>query len=160
MYYCSLNILKGGWSSVWISIEQSVIVSGIGYAFMGFMVRDWSWATEFNNYGSPTGTLTTIGSLIIFLFLLKVGWHVFTCVKMTSVKSFCNRLDHLFKSYDQKCKWSIYVYRSTRHIILAAFDTKSHCAIRYTWVLSPKMYMLARCIYNRYPVRDQCVRAC
>ena len=43
--------LKGYLSSLWISIEQSVIVSGIVYVFMGSVVRDWSCAVEFTNYG-------------------------------------------------------------------------------------------------------------
>ena len=37
--------------------------------------------------------------------------------------------------------------------ILAASDTESDCAIRCTWVLSPNEYKLAKCIYNKYPVR-------
>jgi len=54
------------------------------------------------------------------------------------------------------------VYHWMRHIvfcgkILAASDTESDCIIRCTWVLSPNMYMLANCTYNRSPVRDQCI---
>jgi len=36
------GVLNGHLSSVWISIEQSVMVSGIVYVFMGSVVRDWS----------------------------------------------------------------------------------------------------------------------
>jgi len=38
---------------VWISVEQSVMVSGIVYVFMGFVARNWSCAVEFTNYGRP-----------------------------------------------------------------------------------------------------------
>ena len=54
---------------VWISIEQSVMVSGIVHVFMGFVVRDWSCAVEFTNNRAST----IIGHLIIFLILLKVA---------------------------------------------------------------------------------------
>jgi len=40
---------------------------------MGFVGHYWSCAVEFANYGGPTGTLTTTGSLIIFLAMLKIG---------------------------------------------------------------------------------------
>ena len=42
-----------------------MVVPGIVYVFMGFVVRDWSGAAEFTNYGGPTEGLTTIGHLII-----------------------------------------------------------------------------------------------
>ena len=58
---------------MWISDGQSVMVFGIVYVFMGFVVRDWSQAVELTTYGGPTGILTTIGCLIIFLILLKIG---------------------------------------------------------------------------------------
>ena len=47
--------LKGYLSSLCISIEQLVMVSGIVYAFLGFVVHDRSCAVEFTNYGGPTG---------------------------------------------------------------------------------------------------------
>ena len=50
---------------MWISIEQSVMVSGIAYVFMGFVVRDWLFPVEFINYGGPTGALTVISHYII-----------------------------------------------------------------------------------------------
>ena len=43
---------------MWISIEQSVMVSGIVYVFMRFVVHDWSLEAEFNKYGGSAGTLT------------------------------------------------------------------------------------------------------
>jgi len=48
-----LNVtLKGCLSFVWIAIEQSAIVSGIvDDVFMGFVVRDRSWAAELSNDG-------------------------------------------------------------------------------------------------------------
>jgi len=32
-----------------------VIVSGIVCVLMGFLVRDWSGAADFTNYGAPLG---------------------------------------------------------------------------------------------------------
>ena len=46
--------IKGILSSVWIFIEQSVMVSGIVYDFLGFVDWcDWSCAVEFTNYEGP-----------------------------------------------------------------------------------------------------------
>jgi len=45
--------LKGDLSSMWISIEQSVMVSVLVYVFMGSVVHDWSCAVKFTNYGGP-----------------------------------------------------------------------------------------------------------
>ena len=60
-------LLKGYLSSVWISIEQSVMLSGIVYVFLGFGVHDWSYVQlSLLIMGDPTGALTTIGCLIIF----------------------------------------------------------------------------------------------
>jgi len=65
---------KGYLSSVWISIEQWVIVSGIVYVFLGLWFMNGHVQSEFINYeGGPTGVLTTIGCVIIFLILLKIG---------------------------------------------------------------------------------------
>ena len=47
-----ISILKGYLSSVWISIEQSVMVSGILYV-SGVCGCDWSSAVEFTNYREP-----------------------------------------------------------------------------------------------------------
>jgi len=44
--------------------------------------------------GGPTGALTTIGCLINFLILLKIGWKVSTSVRMTPVKSFLYQTNH------------------------------------------------------------------
>ena len=84
--------LKGSWSSVWISIGQSLMVTGIAYVIMRFMVRDWSWAVEFTNYGGPTGD----GQLQWFNYLvsLKIGWKESICVRMTPVKSFLYQTTH------------------------------------------------------------------
>ena len=72
---------------MWISIEQTVMVSGIVYVVMGSVVRDWSCVVEFTNYGrgGPTGALTTISCLIIFLIMLKIAWKVSTHVRMRPV---------------------------------------------------------------------------
>ena len=42
--------------------------------------------------------------------------------------------------------------------ILAASDTESDTL--HLVVIPQYVYMLAKCMYNRYPVRDQCIRAC
>ena len=74
-----------------ISIEQLLIVSVIVYVLMGFVVRDRSSA---NYGGGPSGALTTIGHSISFLILLKMGWKVSMCVKVTPVKSFLYQTIH------------------------------------------------------------------
>ena len=38
--------------------------------------------------------------------------------------------------------------------------TRNLIAQYSAWVLSPHMYRYDQLIYNRYPVRDQCIRAC
>ena len=45
----SLNHIAMVKGPVWISIEQSVMVSSIVYVFMGFVASDWSCAVEFTN---------------------------------------------------------------------------------------------------------------
>jgi len=89
-----LTDLNGYLSSMWTSIEQSVMVSGIVDLFLGFAVHDWSSAVEFTNDGDPTGALTTIGCLINFLILLNIGWKVSICIKTTPVKSFLDQTTH------------------------------------------------------------------
>ena len=139
--------LKGYLSSAWIlMIEQWVMVSGIVYVFMGFVVLGWSCAVQLSLIimRGPYWTFTTIGCLIIFLILLEIGGKVSTCVRMIPVKSF-SQSDHSFNSYDQNSKCSIYVYHWMRLIrfhlkILPASDTKSDYAIRCTWVLSLHLY--------------------
>ena len=138
---------------------QSVMVSGIVYVFMAFVVHGWSGAPEFTNLGGPTGALTTIGRLFIFLILLKIGWKVSTCVRMTPVKAFLNQNEHSFKSYDRKSKCSIYVNHwmwliRFRIKIFAASDTESDYAIHCSWVLSLHLSRWEQCMYNRYPVGD------
>ena len=56
-------------------IEQSVMVSGIVYVLIGFVVRDCSCTVEFTtgSYGSPTGALTFLGCSINFSVLVKIG---------------------------------------------------------------------------------------
>jgi len=60
--------------------------------FIGFMVCDWSCAVEFTNHGGPTEALISVGRLIIFLILLKIGWKVSTSVRMTPVKTFLSQI--------------------------------------------------------------------
>jgi len=69
------GVLKGYESSVWIPHAPNIISDDIWYCLClyGVCGCDWSRATEFTNYGVPTGALTTIGHLIIFLILLKIG---------------------------------------------------------------------------------------
>jgi len=123
-YWAQAVLFKGILKFHVILIEQSVVASGIVYVFLGLVVRDWSCAVEFTNYGeAPTGALATIDFLIIFLILLKIGLKVSTCVRMESV----SQSDHPFKSY-QKSKCSIYVHHLMRHIrfrvkILCWFQT-------------------------------------
>ena len=59
--------------------------------------------------GGATGALTTIGRLIIFLILLKIGWEVSTCVRMTPMNSFLYQTTHS-TLMTKSSKWSIYVY--------------------------------------------------
>ena len=109
----------------------------------GVVVHDWSCAVEFTNYGGLTGALPTIGCLIIILILLRSGWKVCTCVRMTSVKSFPNQTPPIQKLWSKI--QMLYVYHWMRHIgfpvkMLAASDTESDYAIRCTWVLSLHLY--------------------
>jgi len=54
-------------------IEQSVMVSGIVYIFLGLVVVIGHVQSALLIMGGPTGAFTTIGCLIIFLILLKIG---------------------------------------------------------------------------------------
>ena len=76
---------------MWISIEQLVMVSGIVYDVLRFVVRDRQEQPSLLIIGNPIGAL---GRLNIFLILLKIGWTVSTCVRMTPVKSFLNQVTH------------------------------------------------------------------
>jgi len=92
---CSVAFLEGYLSSVWISIEQSVMVFGIGYVFLGFVVVIGHVQLSLLIMGwGATGAWTTIGRLIIFLVLLKIGREVSTCIRMTPVKSVLNQTIH------------------------------------------------------------------
>ena len=62
--------LKGYLSFVWMSIEQSVMVSGIVYLFLGLWFMIGHLQLGLLIMGAP---LATIGCLIIFLILLKSG---------------------------------------------------------------------------------------
>ena len=93
----------------------------IGHERLNLLIRGLHWG------------LTTIGDLIIFLILLKIGWKVSTCVRMTPVKSFLYQSTHS-KGYASKFKRSIYVCHWMGQIrlcvkFLAASDTESDCAI-------------------------------
>jgi len=119
-------------------------VSGIVHVFMGYAVPDWSGAVEFTNYGGPAGILTTVGCIFIFLILLKIGLKGdFMCRDNTC--EIIYQSDHLFNSYDQKFKCSIYVDHWMRLVrfrmkILAASDTESDYVIHCTWALSFHLY--------------------
>ena len=98
--------------------------------------------------GDPTGALPNIGHLFIILVLLRIGWKVSTSVRMTPVKSFLYQTTHSKVMIENPN--ASYIRHWMRHIgvrvkILAASDTKSNCTIRCTWMLSPNMYMLAKC---------------
>jgi len=105
--------------------------------------------------------LTTIGHLIIFLAcwtwsgrcLHVSGWRLWSHFP---IKPSIQKI--MLNNANVKCKWMRRI--RSRVKILAASDKESHCTIWCTWVLSPNMYMLLKGIYNRYPVRDQCIRAC
>ena len=83
-------MLKVYLSSVWISIKESVMVSGIVYVFMGSEVIGHVQLSLLI-MGAPAGALTTIGCSIFFLILLQIDGTVSTCVRMTPVKSFLNQ---------------------------------------------------------------------
>jgi len=90
LYYIIFLTLKGYLSSVWISIKHSVMVSGFVYIFMGSVVRDWSCAVEFTNYGGPHWGVDNY-RLLNYLADFAENWlkgvcKVSTCVRMTPVK--------------------------------------------------------------------------
>jgi len=123
---------------VWISIEQSVIVSDI--VFLGFVVHDWSCAAEFSNYGG-----IAIDRLLNYLSDFAENWlkSVYMCQNDTC--EIVSQSGRSFNSYDQESKCSIYVYHWMRLVrfhmkILAASDTESDYAIRCTWALSLHLY--------------------
>ena len=53
-------LLKGYLSSVWISMEQSVMVSGTVYVFLGFVVVIGHAQLSLLTMGGTTGAKTTI----------------------------------------------------------------------------------------------------
>jgi len=61
------------------------MVSGIVYVFIGFIVRDWSRATDFTNYGGGYWGLDNYRPF---------SWKVSTCVRMIPVKSFLYQTKH------------------------------------------------------------------
>jgi len=48
---------------MWIYIEQSVMVSGIVYVYMRFVVRGWSCAVKFTDYGGRHWGIDNCGPL-------------------------------------------------------------------------------------------------
>jgi len=115
-------------------------------------------------YYEMPGAVTTIGCLIIFLILLKIGWKVSTCIMMTPVNSFLNQTAHsivVIKNpnalYMPIIRWDLL---GSCMKILAASDRESDCTIRCTWVLSLHLYRWEQWMYNRSPERDKYMRAC
>jgi len=84
-----LNWRLNDLSSVWIDGHWWYLLLFMSLWGLCFW---WSWAAEFANYGGGgTEALTTLSCSIIFLMLLKTGWEVSTCIKMTHVKSFLHQ---------------------------------------------------------------------
>jgi len=89
---------------VWISIERSVVVSGIVYVFLGL------WFV----IGHVQLSLLIMGidnfRLFNYLYDFSGNWlkGVYMCQNGTC--EIISQSDHSFKSYDQKSKCSIYVY--------------------------------------------------
>ena len=156
---CSLQHyhFKGYLSSVWISIKQSVMVSGvvcvlyglsyvIGHVQLSSLIVGGHWDSD--NYGLLN---------YICVILLKSGWKVSTCVRMASVTSFLNQTTPFNSDY-RKSKCSIYDYHQMSLIgfrmkILTASGTESDYAIRCTWVLSIHLRRWEQWMYNRSPER-------
>jgi len=132
--------LKGDLNFVWISIGQSVIVSGIVYVFMRSVAHDWSGADQFTNYGGIDNY-----RMFNYLSYFAENWlkGVYMCQDDTC--KIISQSDHPFNSKDQKFKFSIYVYHWMRLIrfhmkILTASGTESDYVIRCTWVMSIHLY--------------------
>jgi len=91
--------LKGYLSSVWISIEQSVMVSGIVYVFLRFVIR------SIDNYRT-------------FNYLSDFAENQLKDVYMYQDDTWeiISQSDHSFNSYNQKSKCSLYVYHWMRLI--------------------------------------------
>ena len=128
-------------------------------------------------YGVTTFSLWIMWSLssqrsriVSFTSYLKYGWwgKFFWLIRISVSQNVPESNCSAFKSYAQNSKSSMYIYyiyHWMRRIrfrvqILAASDTESDCTMRCTWLLSPNMYISAKYIYNRYSVRDQCIRPC
>jgi len=120
------------------------VSDGIWYCLClyGSVVLDWSYAVEFTNYGGLAGALTTIGCVIIFLILLKSGWKVSTCVRMTPVKSF------LYQTTHSTVRWDLLgsVWKSYQPLKPNMINNTLHLGVVTPPVRSPK--------------RDQYIRAC
>ena len=88
-------------SSAWISIEQSVKVSGIVYVFLGFVIDDWSCAVELANYG---GHHWGIDDYRLFNYLsdFPESWLKSVYMYQDNTCEIIFRSDHSFTSYDQK----------------------------------------------------------
>jgi len=79
---------------MWISIEQSAIVSGLVFVLMGFVVHDRSCAVEFTHYlGSHWGIVNY--RLFNYLSDFAENWlkGVYMC-RMTPTKSFLTQTTH------------------------------------------------------------------
>ena len=88
---------------MWISIEQSVMVYDIVYVSMGFVVRDWSCAVGYTNYGGGHCGIDNYRSCnYLSGFIENCPEGVYMC-QDGACKIICLS-DHPFKSYGQKSK--------------------------------------------------------
>jgi len=99
--------------------------------------------------GDPSGAWTTVGHSIIYLILLN------------DTREVISQSGHPFKSYDQKSKCCSYIGRGTLGFVWKSCPASDWHGIRLCNMLhfGVPPYVLAKCIYNSYPVRDQYIRA-
>jgi len=81
-------------SSVWISIEQSVIVFGIVYVFLGFAVVIGHVQWSLLIIGGPTGALTTIGCMFNYLSDFTENWLKGVYVYQDDTRETISQSDH------------------------------------------------------------------
>ena len=89
-------------------IEQSVMVSGIVYVFLGFVVHDWSCAVELTNYRGPHWAIDNYRPFN-YLSDFAGNWLKGVYEYQDDICEIISQSDHSFNSYDKKSKCSIYV---------------------------------------------------
>ena len=114
----------------------------IGHVFVRFVIPIDHEQLSLLITVAPLGHWQLYACLIIFLILLKLAgrclhvseWHLWNNFRPPIQKSWSIvQMLHICLSLDEHVR--------SRVKILAVSDTESDCAMRFTWVLSPHIYM-------------------